>query len=60
MKQQDLGQLEILGRQIVGGKRAKEFLEIYQKARLKFEYGYLCIDIGPRTTDSVNLRIHIV
>lgn len=43
MKQRDIGQLEILGRQIFEGKRAKEFLEIYRKVCLEHLYEYVCL-----------------
>lgn len=60
VKQRDIGQLEILDRQIFEGKRAKEFLEIYRKVCLEHLHEYICVGKGPRAPDSINLRSNTI
>lgn len=55
LRQRDLVQVEVLGRQNFG-KRAKEFVEIYEKACNESEYGYLLVDLGQNTRKSITLR----
>ena len=60
MRNRDLSQIETLGRQIYGKCHAKEFLNIYKKALTMNTYGYLLIDLGPNTPDTLQLRTNIV
>ena len=60
MRNRDLSQIETLGRQIYGKGNAKEFLNIYKKALSKNTYGYLLIDLGPNTPESLQLRTNII
>ena len=55
LRQRDLVQIEVLGRQNFG-KRAKEFVEIYEKACSESQYGYLLVDLGLNTRKSLTLR----
>ena len=59
-KNRDIGQVELLGKQIFGKNRAKDFGEIYKKALSLRNYGYLLIDIAVTTSEELQLRTNIV
>ena len=52
MCNRDLGQIEVLGRQL--------FVDIYKKAHTVNTYGYLLIDLGPKTHSELQLRTNII
>ena len=60
MRNRDLAQIETLGRQIFGKSNSKEFLNIYKKALSQNNYGYLLVDLGPNTPESLQLRTNIL
>ena len=60
MRNRDLGQIEVLGRQLYGKGKGKEFVEIYKKALSVNTYGYLLIDLGPKTPPELQLRTNII
>ena len=60
MRNRDLGQVETLGRQLYGKSKANEFINIYKKALSMNTYGYLLIDLGPKTPECLQLRTNIV
>ena len=50
MRNRELGQIEVLGRQLFGKNKASAFVDIYKKAHTVNTYGYLLIDLGPKNT----------
>ena len=54
----DVNQIGVLGRQLFPGKQ-KEFLEIYNFC-CKEPYGYLFVDLHPRSEEVLSLRTHIL
>lgn len=59
-KIRDIGQVEILGRQIFGKKNGNEFGDIYKRAISMKKYGYLLVDIAANTPEQLQLRTNIV
>lgn len=59
LKQRDLGQIEILGRQLFGRERAKIFLEAYKRATVAKPYGYLLADVSISTPEELTLRSNV-
>lgn len=59
LKSRDLSQIETLGRQIFGKQDAKKFLDIYKKV-ISRQYGYLLVDLGVKTPESIIFRGNIV
>ena len=51
MRNRDLGQIEVLGRQLYGKNKAASFVKVYKKALSVNTYGYLLIDLGPKTPE---------
>ena len=59
-KNRDMGQVELLGRQLFGRNKSIDFGEIYKKALGLRNYGYLLIDIAATTSELIQLRTNIV
>ena len=59
MKIRDLSQVELLGRQIYGKKKASEFVDIYKKALSYQKFGHLLVDLAPHTPEILQLRTNI-
>ena len=55
MRNHDLGQIEVLGRQLYGKSKASVFVDIYKKALSVNTYCYLFIDLGPKTPPELQL-----
>ena len=60
MRNRDLGQIEVLGRQLFGRKKAFDFTEIYKRALSYNKFGYLLVDLSPNTPEELHLRTNIV
>ena len=60
MHNRDLGQIEVLGRQLYGKSKASNFVDVYKKALTVNTYGYLLIDLGPKTPPKLQLRTNII
>ena len=60
MRNRDMGQIENLGRQLYGKGNGNNFLNIYKKALSVNTYGYLLIDLGPKTPEILQLRTNIL
>lgn len=60
MRNRDMGQIETLGRQIYGKSKGKEFVDVYKKALSYNTYGYLLVDLGPKTPEELQLRTNIL
>ena len=60
LRQRDLSQIQCLGRQIFGRERANQFVEIYKYAVYSRPYGYLLVDLGINTPESLQFRSNIV
>ena len=60
MHNRDLGQIEVLGIQLFGKNKANAFVDIYKKAHTVNTYGYLLIDLGPKTPSELQLRTNII
>lgn len=60
MRNRDMGQIELLGRQLYGKGLGGEFLQIYKKALSVNKYGYLLIDLGPNTPEELQLRTNVL
>ena len=60
MRNRDLGQIEVLGRQLYGKSKASNFVDVYKKALTVNTYGYLLIDLGPKTPPELQLRTNII
>ena len=60
MHTRDLGQTEILGRQLFDKKMSKSFIEIQKKAVTSNTYGYLLVDLDPKTPTELQLRTNII
>ena len=60
MHNRDLGQIEVLGRQLYGKSKASNFVDVYKKALTVNIYGYLLIDLGPKTPPELQLRTNII
>ena len=60
MHTRDLGQTEILGRQLFGKKMSNSFVEIYKKAVTSNTYGYLLVDLDPKTPPELQLCTNII
>ena len=59
LRNRDMGQIETLGRQLYGKGKGNDFLNIYKKALSVNNYGYLLVDLGPTTPESLQLRTNI-
>ena len=55
----DVSSVETLGRQLFGGKKAKTFLEIYNKCMASRSYAHLLIDLAPNTPEIIQLRTNL-
>ena len=60
MHNRDLGQIEVLGRQLYGKNKASTFVDIYKKVLTVNTYGYLLIDLGPKTPSELQLRTNMI
>ena len=60
MRNRDLNQIDVLGRQIFGKSKAKDFIEVYQRALTYNKYGYLLVDLSIDTPQELQLRTNIV
>ena len=60
MRNCDLGQIEVLGRQLYGKSKASNFVDVYKKALTVNTCGYLLIDLGPKTPPELQLRTNII
>ena len=60
MLNRDLGQIEVSSRQLYGKSKASVFVNIYKKALSVNTYGYLLIDLGPKTPTELQLRSNII
>lgn len=60
MKNRDVGQIEVLGRQLFGKRKGSDFAEIYKRALSYNRYGYLLVDLGANTPEELQLRTNIV
>ena len=60
IQNRDLGQIEVLGRQLYGKSKASVFVDIYKKALSVNTYGYLLIDLGPKTPPELQLCTNII
>ena len=60
MRNRDMGQIEMLGRQLFGRGKGGEFVEIYKKAMSVNTYGYLLIDLSAKTPTALQLRTNIL
>ena len=60
MRNRDMGQIEVLGRQLFGRKKASDFADIYKRALSYNKYGYLLVDLAPNTPEELQLRTNIV
>ena len=60
MRNRDIGQIEVLGRQLFGRKKGSDFTDIYKKALSYNKYGYLLVDLGPNTPEDIQLRTNIL
>ena len=49
-----------LGRQLYGKSKASNFVDVYIKALTVNTYGYLLIDLGPKTPPELQLRTNII
>lgn len=59
-RNRDICQVETLFRQLFGKKRVQDATDVYRKAVYSRPFGYLLIDIGPRTPDILQLRSNIL
>ncbi len=55
----DLGQIALIGRQLFGAGKGKGFQQIYEDC-MKQNFGYLLVDLSPRSKDLYRLRSHIL
>ena len=60
MRNRDLGQIEVLGRQLFGKNKGSSFVDLYKKAHTVNTYGYLLVDLGPKTPSELQLRTNII
>lgn len=60
MRNRDIGQIEMLGRQLYGKRKGPDFAGIYKRALSHNKYGYLLVDLGPNTPEELQLRTNIV
>ena len=60
MHNRDLGQIEVLGRQLYGKSKASNFVDVYKKALTVNTYSYLLIDLDPKTPPELQLRTNII
>ena len=60
IRNRDLGQIEVLGRQLYGKSKSSVFVDVYKKALTVNTYGYLLIDLGPKTPQEFQLRPSII
>ena len=61
MRNHDLGQIEVLGRQLYGKSKAAGFLNIYKKKAPSVNTcGYLLVNSGLKTTQELQLRTNII
>ena len=60
LKNRDNVQIETIARQLFGKCKTNQFLQIYKKALTLQPYGYLRIDLTPKTPESLQLRTNIV
>ena len=60
MRNRDMGQIEMIGRQIYGKGRGGEFLNIYKKALSVNKFGYLLIDLSANVPEELQLRTNIL
>ena len=54
-----MNQIEILGRQLYGKSKVQDFVNVYKKALTYNTYGYLLVDLGPKTPEQLQLRTNI-
>ena len=59
LKQRDLGQIEVLGRQLYGRDKAKVFLKAYRHAIEGKPYGYILADVSITTPEELSLRSNV-
>ena len=59
LKQRDLGQIEVLGRQLYGREKAKVFLKAYKRAIDGKPYGYILADVSITTPEELSLRSNV-
>ena len=59
LKQRDLGQIEVLGRQLYGREKAKVFLKAYRYAIEGKPYGYILADVSITTPEELSLRSNV-
>ena len=59
LKQRDLGQIEVLGRQLYGREKAKVFLKAYRHAIEGKPYGYILADVSITTPEELSLRSNV-
>ena len=59
MCNRDLGQIEVLGRQLYGKSKASNFVDVYKKALTVNTYGYLLTDLGLKTPPELQLHTNI-
>ena len=60
MRNRDLGQIEVLGRQLFGKNKGSSFVDIYKKVHTVNTYGYSLVDLGPKTPSELQLRTNII
>ena len=60
MRNHDVGQIEVLGRQLCGKSKASLFVEVYKKALSVNTYGYLLINLGLKTPPELQLGTNII
>ena len=60
MSNRNLRQIEVLGRQLYGKSKASNIVDVYRKSLTVNTYGYLLIDLGPKTPPELQLRTNII
>ena len=60
MSNRDLGQIEVLDRQLYGKSKVSNFVDVYKKALTVNTYGYLLIDLGLKTPPELQLCTNII
>lgn len=59
LKNRDMNQIETLGRQLYGKGKGQDFVATYKRALTYNTYGYLLVDLGPKTPEQLQLRTNI-
>ena len=54
-----MNQIETLGRQLYGKGKGQDFVATYKRALTYNTYGYLLVDLGPKTPEQLQLRTNI-